>query len=199
MLLPLCYRQRSTLTAQYPSHMIITNIEKNNHMSYNILFVCTGNICRSPAAHGTFRHNIEKANLNGSCAVDSAGTHGYHIGEPPDPRAVTTAQKRGIDLQDLRARKLAVDDFAKFNLIVAMDHTHYQHIKQMHPENSRADIALFLDFTTSHQGQNVPDPYYGKISDFEHVMDLIEKGSKGLRLHVEQILENKTKTIKPKQ
>jgi protein-tyrosine phosphatase len=142
-----------------------------------ILFVCTGNICRSPTAEGVLRHRIEAHNLHGEITVDSAGTHGYHIGEAPDVRSVSAARNRGIQIGALRARKVAPSDFHDFDLILGLDASHVRVLEQMAPKDARAKIALFLEFAGNRSEQEVPDPYYGGSHDFEYVLDLIEAGA----------------------
>ena len=143
---------------------------------YGVLFVCTGNICRSPTAEGVFRHVVEEAGHSENFLIDSAGTHGYHIGTPPDSRAISTAMARGVDISDLRGRRLHNDDFEKFDLILAMDSGHYSIMDRMQPQSSRAEISMFLDFSPGTQMADVPDPYYGDIEDFEQMLDLITTG-----------------------
>lgn len=135
-----------------------------------ILFVCTGNICRSPTAEGVMRALLETAGLNQRIEVDSAGTHGYHIGEPPDPRTQLTAQKRGYDLSRLRARKVVSEDFIRFDHVLAMDNDHLRQLRRLCPPVHHHKLALFLPM-------EVPDPYYGDQPDFERVLDLAEAGA----------------------
>lgn len=148
-----------------------------------ILFVCTGNICRSPTAEGVFRHMA--AAFQAPLHIDSAGIEGYHEGQPPDPRAVKAAQNRGIDIAGLRARRVRKADFSDFGLILAMDRTHLNALKSLAPRNSAASVALFMDFApASPPGRDVPDPYYGTAADFEHVLTMIEDGASGLLHHL---------------
>lgn len=146
-----------------------------------VLFVCTGNICRSPTAEGVFRQKVESAGLANRVQCDSAATHGYHIGSPPDPRAVTHAAQRGYRLDSLRGRLVTPDDFQHFDLILAMDRGHYDHLSRMRPSDGDgvAELRLFLG-----DGAEVPDPYYGGGEDFERVLDLIEEGCAPLILEV---------------
>jgi len=140
-----------------------------------VLFVCTGNICRSPTAEGVFRRLVGEAGLGDRITADSAGTHGYHIGEPPDPRTRQAGEARGVDLSGLRARKLVAADFTAFDHILALDHGHLAHIRRMAPAGATAAVALFLP-----DDQEVPDPYYGDGAHFEEVLDLCERGARAL-------------------
>ncbi len=145
-----------------------------------ILFVCMGNICRSPTAEGVFRQlasgHLDLAELE----IDSCGTIGYHVGEPPDSRAQAAALKRGYDLSMIRARKLVQEDLDNFDWIIAMDQENLANIQALDSDNRFTDkIKLFLDFTESSQGQAVPDPYYGGAKGFDQVIDLIEEASEG--------------------
>ena len=153
-------------------------------MTYSVLFVCTGNICRSPTAHGAFRHVVQAAGMSRFVAVESAGTHGYHIGDPPDPRSVAAAKARGVMIHDLRARKLVAADADRFDLILAMDRGHLYHIQKMIPPGSLATASLFLDYAPEATLREVPDPYYGGAADFELVLDLVAQGVEGLLAHV---------------
>lgn len=149
----------------------------------SVLFVCTGNICRSPTADGVFRKLVEDAGLD--VRVDSAGTHGYHIGEGPDPRTVRAARARGYDLSRLRARKLVVADFDRFDLILAMDRGHLDIMRRLAPVGSAAQLALFSDFAPAPwRGRDVPDPYYGGADGFVEVLDMVEAGSRALLARV---------------
>lgn len=145
-----------------------------------VLFVCTGNICRSPTAEGVFRHLVRAEGLQDRLAADSAGTHGYHVGEPPDPRSVAAARRRGYDLQDLRARQLAPGDFARFDLLLAMDRGHLAIMRRMAPAGAAGRLRLFLDYAPRLGRSDVSDPYYGDARDFEAALDLIEHGARGL-------------------
>ncbi|MBY6264226.1 low molecular weight phosphotyrosine protein phosphatase [Azospirillum sp. 412522] len=145
-----------------------------------VLFVCTGNICRSPTAEGMFRQLADRAGFGGRVAADSAGTHSYHVGEPPDPRTVRAALARGVDLSALRARKVAAADFTRFDHILAMDHGHLAQLRRIAPPGATAALRLFLDDAAALAGQEVPDPYYGGPDGFERVLDLCEAGSRAL-------------------
>lgn len=144
----------------------------------SILFVCTGNICRSPTADAILRHLVKEEGLD--ITVDSAGTHAYHVGEQPDDRTIKTAQSQGIEMSDLRARKLQKSDFDKFDCLIAMDNGHLQAMKQLAKQHHQNKLHLFLDFTTEHKGKDVPDPYYGTQKDFNHVYSIVFKGCKNI-------------------
>ncbi|MFY8094604.1 MAG: low molecular weight protein-tyrosine-phosphatase [Niveispirillum sp.] len=145
----------------------------------SVLFVCTGNICRSPTADGVFRQLVADAGLD--VLVDSAGTHGYHIGDGPDPRTVRAARDRGYDLSRLRARKLVTDDFNRFDLMLAMDRGHLDIMRRLAPAGSAAQLALFSDFAPAPwRGRDVPDPYYGGAEGFVEVLDMVEAGATAL-------------------
>ncbi|MBY0511750.1 MAG: low molecular weight phosphotyrosine protein phosphatase [Rhodospirillaceae bacterium] len=143
-----------------------------------VLFVCTGNICRSPNAEGIFRHFAAADDVE--IETDSAGTHGYHIGEEPDPRTVKAAAARGFNLSALRARRVTREDFEKFDLILAMDRGHFAHLDAMRPNGARAQVKLFLDYHPGGKLKDVPDPYYGGPQGFEDVLDIVEETSRAL-------------------
>jgi len=147
---------------------------------YRILFVCMGNICRSPTAEGVFRHIAAAEAPELILHVESAGTHAYHLGEPPDPRAQRAAERRGFNLADLRARRIAVEDFTRFDLILAMDRLNVTVLETMCPADMRAQIRLFLDYAPQLSRAEIPDPYYGGSNGFELVLDLVEEASRGL-------------------
>jgi protein-tyrosine phosphatase len=153
-----------------------------------VLFVCTGNICRSPSAEGVFRALISAEGLDGQVGTDSAGTHGYHVGEPPDPRSVATAAKRGIAMSDLRARKVSAADFGAFDLVLAMDRSHHDILARLCPKGREDRLKLFMSFASRHGGLDVPDPYYGGADGFERVLDMIEDGAKGILDHLRERL-----------
>ena len=145
-----------------------------------VLFVCLGNICRSPTGEGVFQDLVKRNNLNGQITIDSAGTAGYHIGEPPDPRAQAAAKLRGIDLSDQRARRIELEDFKKFDYLLAMDSDNHTNLMRICPPGCEHKVHLLLDFAESTKGQDVPDPYYVGGEGFEVVLDLIENASTGL-------------------
>ena len=145
-----------------------------------VLFVCTGNICRSPTAEGVARHFIDTGGLGDLIEVDSAGTHGYHVGEAPDPRTRKVAQQRGYDLSALRARQREVFDFQRFDLVLAMDRGHLEAMRRLCPEVYRPRLALFMDYAPDSAFDEVPDPYYGGPRGFDVVLDMCESGVRGL-------------------
>jgi len=145
-----------------------------------VLFVCTGNICRSPTAEGVFRAKVVEAGLTKEITVDSAGTHGYHIGDSPDDRSIEAAAKRGYDLSTQVARRVHEHDFHKFDVIVAMDRGHLRDLTAMAPGDTYERVKLFLTFADGYSGQDVPDPFYGGGKGFEDVLDMVESGSTGL-------------------
>ncbi|MEZ5616309.1 MAG: low molecular weight protein-tyrosine-phosphatase [Rhodocyclaceae bacterium] len=145
-----------------------------------ILFVCMGNICRSPTAEGVTRNIIINNNMEELVNVDSAGTHGYHLGEMPDPRSREAALRRGIDLSGLRARKVVPEDFLRFDLLLAMDRDNLAFLKRgVRPEH-HAKLGLFMHYATRFKADEVPDPYYGGEKGFELVLDMAEDAAKGL-------------------
>ena len=145
-----------------------------------VLMVCTGNICRSPTADGVLRHKLAEAGLAGRVAVDSVGTMDYHVGDPPDSRAIERARLRGYDLTALRARQLSRADFEDFDLILCMDRGHLDRLGRLCPEHRRDRLRLFMDFAPDGLPAEVPDPYYGGLADYDYALDLIEPGVAGL-------------------
>jgi protein-tyrosine phosphatase len=148
--------------------------------SHKVLFVCLGNICRSPTAEGVLRHLAAKEAPQLALEIDSAGTADYHLGAPPDPRSQHAALRRGIDISGLRARQIAEDDFARFDLILAMDGANLGELQAMQPRNSRAAVKLFLEYAPDLGLRDVPDPYYRDAAAFEEVLDLTTAASRGL-------------------
>ena len=157
-----------------------------NDSTVSVLFVCTGNICRSPTAEGAFRWLVESAGLAASIAIDSAGTHSYHIGESPDSRAQEAASRRGYDLGAQRGRQVVLEDFSKFDLVLAMDNGNLRALRQVCPREHAAKLRLFMDFHSNTAVREVPDPYYGGSEGFERVLDLVEEASRGLLQHLRQ-------------
>jgi len=149
-------------------------------MTIRILFVCMGNICRSPTAEGVFRKLVQERAPHFEVEIDSAGTHGYHVGDPPDRRAIAAAARRGVDLGGLRARTVEDADFEAFDLLVAMDQLNREVLLDRSPDEYRERIRLMLEFAPSTDLEDVPDPYYGGAVGFERVLDLVEEASTGL-------------------
>jgi protein-tyrosine phosphatase len=148
-----------------------------------VLFVCLGNICRSPTAHGVFEQVAAEQIKNQLLVVDSCGTAAWHIDNPPDNRSTLAAKTRGFELSHLRARQLSDRDFYDFDYILAMDKANLKDIQAVAPNDTRAHISLFLDFSDTPRDE-VPDPYYGGDQGFEQVLDLVESGSHGLLAHM---------------
>ena len=149
-------------------------------MKTRVLFVCMGNICRSPAAEGVFRHMVKSANMEGSVSVASAGTHAFHIGKTPDPRAITSAGKRGYDISGISAKQITADDFRDHDLILAMDWDNLTLLQQQCPKQYRHKLQLLMRFATEHDEATVPDPYYGGSDGFETVLNYVEDACTGL-------------------
>lgn len=154
--------------------------------SVSVLFVCLGNICRSPTAHGVFERLVRDAGLQERIRVDSAGTGAWHIDEPPDRRATTAAARRGYQLDHLRARQVRARDFADFDYVLAMDHNNYSELASLRQDDSRAQLQLFLEYATEFDEREVPDPYYGGADGFDHVLDLVEDAAQGLLNHIRE-------------
>tara|TARA_R110002072_G_scaffold299001_2_gene473788 strand:+ start:2775 stop:3251 length:477 start_codon:yes stop_codon:yes gene_type:complete len=152
---------------------------------FRVLFVCSGNICRSPTAEGVFLQLVRSRNLADRIGVDSAGTGAWHAGQPPDPRSQQTALARGIDISDQRARPVRTDDFAAFDLIVAMDSGHFQDLSHRCPPTHTGRVRLFMDFAPETGIRDVPDPYYGPGDGFARVFEMIEAASEGLLRDIE--------------
>lgn len=147
----------------------------------SILFVCLGNICRSPSAEAVFKHKVKEHNLD--LRIDSAGTMGYHTGSPPDERSSEAGEARGYDFSGLACRRVRSEDFDEFDFIVAMDHENIKHLKSACPEPLQHKLHLFMSFSDTEE-DIVPDPYYGGKKGFEYVLDLIELASDGLIEHL---------------
>ncbi len=145
----------------------------------SVLFVCMGNICRSPTAEGVFRHLVEQEGLGDRIEIDSAGTHAYHVNEPADRRASAAAARRGYSLDGIRARRVEEADFSRFDYIIAMDRDNLAALEQQVPAEHEVRLHLFLEFSQA-IGDEVPDPYYGGAAGFERVLDLVEDASRGL-------------------
>ncbi len=151
---------------------------------YRVLFVCMGNICRSPTVEGVFRQFAAEHLPELRLFIDSAGTHAYHVGEPPDRRSQAAATRRGVDLSTLRARRVEADDFERFDLIVAMDPLNVAVLKEHSSEVHHLRIRLLMEFAADAGREDVPDPYYGGSKGFEYVLDLAEQAAQGLAEHI---------------
>jgi protein-tyrosine phosphatase len=153
---------------------------------FEVLFVCMGNICRSPTAHGVMRHKVLQHGLSAQVAVDSAGTHNYHPGEAPDPRSQAHALRRGYDLSDLRARQLQPRDFAAAQMILVMDWDNLKRVQALCPPEHQHKLRRLTEFCQHHDSPVVPDPYYGEAGGFDSVLDLVEDACDGLLHHVQR-------------
>ncbi len=150
-----------------------------------VLFICMGNICRSPTAEGVFRHQVSEAGQTDKIIIDSAGTHDYHIGSPPDRRAQQVALQRGYDLSSLRGRQVGTRDFHEFDYILAMDRGNLANLLQICPSQEQHKLKLFMEFSRGFSQREVPDPYYGGSQGFENVLNMVEDAASGL---LEEIL-----------
>jgi len=156
---------------------------EDSNSKISVLFVCMGNICRSPTAHGVFASLVDSNNLTDKISVDSAGTHAYHIGSQPDQRAQQTALKNDIDLSSLVARKVLAQDFVNFDYIIAMDKDNLMNLEDVQQQastNNKASLHLFMEFAPNWVNTEVPDPYYGGDQGFKEVFEMIEDAAKGL-------------------
>ena len=149
----------------------------------NILIVCTGNICRSPTAEAVLRKKLSDVGLGDDVHIDSAGTHGYHVGQMPDQRSAVVATQRGYDLSNIRSRQFKDDDYENFDVILAMDEGHLRTLMSNKPDSTGASLMLYLEFSQNQPGESVPDPYYGGDQGFEQVLDMIEEGADTLINH----------------
>lgn len=152
--------------------------------SMRILFVCLGNICRSPTAEAVLRDLLAREAPELSVEIDSAGIGDWHIGEPPDQRALVAARRRGLDMSRLRARQIVSEDFARFDFILAMDRANLSDLRGRAPTQYRERVRLFLEFAPDLGIDEVPDPYYGGAAGFEDVLDLTEQAARGLLSHL---------------
>jgi len=154
----------------------------------NILFVCMGNICRSPSAEGFFARALEQSAYREDVSIDSAGTHSYHVGHAPDTRAVDTALNFGVDIAHLRARKVSAHDFHNFDLIVAMDRSNFEDLQSIQPPDSTAKLTMMMNYHPETHPADVPDPYYGGIGGFTYMCELLDLATSGLLKEVEETL-----------
>ncbi len=157
-----------------------------SEMKVAVLFVCMGNICRSPTAEAVFRHYVESAGLAESILIDSAGTHDYHIGHAPDLRSQQAAQQRGYEMGGLRGRQVESRDFERFDYVLAMDKANLAILQYLAPRGCKKQVGLFLDYARHYSEREVPDPYYGGAQGFEHVLDLVEDAAQVLLQHIRQ-------------
>lgn len=155
-------------------------------MKVSVLFVCLGNICRSPTAEAVFTERVEAAGVRERFEIDSAGTGGWHVGEPPDKRAARAAAHRGYRLEHLRGRQVGPADFERFRFILAMDRENLAELEAMKPADFTGELRLLLDFARDSDTDEVPDPYYGGIGGFDRVLDLIEDAADGLLRHIDE-------------
>ena len=153
--------------------------DNNQEATISVLFVCMGNICRSPTAEGAFRHVVDQAGLSARFLIDSAGTHAYHVGEAADRRARAAAERRGISLEGIAARRVVKKDFEQFDYVLAMDRLNHVTLVDQAGAEHHDKIRLFLEFAPGTEDE-VPDPYYGGSAGFERVLDLVEEASRGL-------------------
>lgn len=149
-------------------------------MVVRVLFVCLGNICRSPTAEGVFRKLVREHQLEHHFEIDSAGTHAYHVDEAPDERAQAACARRGIDISELRGRRAIASDIEKFDYVLAMDRENYQNLQQICPRGFESRIRLFMEFAPDRAEKEVPDPYFGGAGGFDRVLDMIEDAAEGL-------------------
>lgn len=156
----------------------------------SILFVCMGNICRSPLAEGVLRQRLRELGLLQRVVLDSAGTHGYHEGAPPDERAQAAARRQNIDISDLRARLVVKEDFQRFDLILAMDVDNLELVRKLAVAEQRGKAQLFMEYAIGDAGRSVPDPYYGGPIGFERVLDMVEEATDGLLARLQTALPN---------
>lgn len=151
----------------------------------SVVFVCLGNICRSPSAEGVFQALVDAAGLTEKISVDSAGTGGWHVGDPPDARARRIAKEFGYDLSAQRARQFQITDFDKFDYVIAMDQSNFENLQRLAHGEFSGELGLMLDYA-GRIGEEVPDPYYGEIEDYRHVFDLLKPAAEGLLAHIRE-------------
>jgi protein-tyrosine phosphatase len=155
-------------------------LSRKSRMAYRVLFVCTGNICRSPTAEAVFLHRAAAAGMGCEIEADSVGIGDWHVGDPPDARSIAAAARRGLDLSTQCARQVSLDDFNRFDLLVAMDRGHARALEGLRPAGAGATVRRFLEFAPELALDDVPDPYYGGIDGFERVLDMVEAAADGL-------------------
>jgi len=160
--------------------------EMKNKEKVSVLFVCMGNICRSPTAEAVFRHYVESAGLSDAILIDSAGTHDYHIGHAPDLRSQQAAGQRGYQMNGLRGRQVDKSDFERFDYVLAMDKANLAILQYLAPRGCKKHVQLFLDYARHHNEEEVPDPYYGGSQGFECVLDMVEDAAQSLLQHIRQ-------------
>lgn len=160
----------------------MTTHASQEHRRASVLFVCLGNICRSPTAEAVFKVRAEQRGVLDFLEIDSAGTAAYHAGEPPDGRAQQAAERRGYDMANIRARRVSTEDFQQFDYVLAMDEENLLSLQRLQDQTpgSGCTLRLFLDYLAHASTRSVPDPYYGGQQGFEHVLDLCEQASDGL-------------------
>jgi low molecular weight protein-tyrosine phosphatase len=163
---------------------VVTNDRPTAAPERSVLFVCLGNICRSPTVEIVFKSVLEDQGLHQHVFVDSAGTGSWHVGAPPDPRAIQAARRRGYDLTALRARQVEASDFERFGWILAMDNANLRELKSLRPADYSGHLGLFLEFAPELGLREVPDPYFGGRDGFDHVLDIAEKASAALLTHI---------------
>lgn len=167
---------------------------KTSKMQFRVLFVCMGNICRSPTAEVVLQHFIAGNGLGDRVEVDSAATHRYHVGEAPDSRTMRAAASRGYDLSRHRARKVACQDLDDFDLILAMDKSNLDNLRRMASPEQQARIGLFMDYSANFEDDEVPDPYYGLGHAFDLVLDMIEDAAQGLVGEIKKTIGGKPRS-----
>jgi protein-tyrosine phosphatase len=155
-----------------------------NSVRASVLFVCMGNICRSPTAESVFRDHARRAGMLGQLRIESAGIGDWHVGQPPDRRAIMHARRRGYDIESLRARQVTPGDFSIFDYILAMDRRNLRDLKALRPPDHRGYLGLLLDFAPELGVREVPDPYFGGAEGFETVLELTERAASALLAHI---------------
>ena len=173
--------------------LTLTETSAVTQATFSVLFLCMGNICRSPTAHGVFRHRVKEAGLDAIVHISSGGTHNYHPGKPPDHRSQHTAAQRGYDLSDLRARQITELDFIRHDLLLAMDWDNLALAEHACPPAMQHKLRRLTEFCQLYDAAVVPDPYYGGEEGFTQVLDLIEDACNGLLDHVRRRLQHNTR------